>query len=81
MLSKQNLSHTKSTETLIRMMDRFFDCINMKRHRNHTKKPHSSDDAWRFDVSTLFQTLNISHLVYYKSHITGYLKKLFSLIL
>ena len=57
MLSEQNLPHTQSTEKLIRMMDRFFDCINVTRYTNHSKKPelepYESVDDWRFDVSAL----------------------------
>ena len=57
MLSEQNLPHTQSTEKLIRMMDRFFDCINVTRYTNHSKKPElepcESVDDWRFDVSAL----------------------------
>ena len=88
MLSERNLPHTNSTEKLIRMMDRFFYCLNVTRYTNHSKKPelepYKFADDWRFDVSTLiifFQTLNISHLVYYKSHITDYLKILSTLII
>ena len=67
-------------------MGRFFDFLNVIRYTNHLKKPelepYRSVDDWRFDASILiwFQVLNISHLVHYKSHITGYLKILFFLI-
>ena len=84
MLSEQNLPHTNSTEKLMQMMERFFDFLNVTRYTNHSKKsefePNKSVDNWMFDERTFFQTLNISHLVHYKSHITGFLKILFSLI-
>ena len=57
MLSEKNLPHTKSTEKLIRMMDRFFDSLNVTRYMIHSKKAglelYKSVDDWRFDVSIL----------------------------
>ena len=43
------------------MMDRFFDCLNVTRYMNHSKKPElepfKSVDGWRFDVSILILTM------------------------
>ena len=44
-------------------MDRFFDCLNVTRYMNHSKKPefepYKSVDDWRFDVSILIFVLSI----------------------
>ena len=55
MLAKQGLHSTKSLIKFIRMMDKFFDCLNVLKIYNYTRKPDlniykSIDDA-RFNVS------------------------------
>ena len=55
MLNEQDLPHTKSTEKFVRIMDRFFDCLNVSKYTNHTLKkeldPYKREDDWRFEVS------------------------------
>ena len=58
MLEEQGLPSTKSLITFIRMMDKFFDCLNVSKLSNNTGKSNlnayrSKDDS-RFDVSVSF---------------------------
>lgn len=57
MLQEQNLSDTKSTEEFIRMIDRFFDCLNVSKNENYKQKPdlssYKSVDDPRFQVNFL----------------------------
>ena len=47
---------TRETRTLIRMMDRFFDCVNVKNPLEHklkrkdTRAPFHKVNDWRFKV-------------------------------
>ena len=55
MLEEQELHSTKSLIKFIRMMDKFFDCLNVSKIFNYSRKPDldiykSIDDA-RFNVS------------------------------
>ena len=54
MLLEQNVPYTKGTEKFVRLMDRFFDCLNVSRYVNHTRKPelepYKEVDDWRFQV-------------------------------
>ena len=55
-LSKSLREETESTQLFISMMDRFFDCLNVRRlgQDKQTRKPelapYTRADDWRFDV-------------------------------
>ena len=54
MLDEQNLESTVSLRSFIRKVDKFFDCLNVARKLNTTRKeeldPYTSEDDPRFKV-------------------------------
>lgn len=55
-LKSQDLEHTKETEKFIRMVDQFFDIMNIsqtfegKKARKPALHPFKNVDDWRFEV-------------------------------
>ena len=54
MLAEQGLQSTHSLQKFIRLIDKFFDCLNVSRYVNRTNKddlkPYTSPEDPRFKV-------------------------------
>jgi len=55
-LAIQGYEHTKATEEFIRLVDQFFDCLNVsqtfqgQKARKPALYPYKHADDWRFEV-------------------------------
>ena len=58
MLDEQGLESTRSLRVFIRKIDKFFDCLNVAKRCNTTRKaelnPYLSEDDPRLEVINLF---------------------------